>query len=320
MMRSHLPLHWLRTYETAARHRNFSAAAAELGLTPAAVSHQIRALEGELGFKLFERLARRVELTEIGQAYLPSVSKALDDLLVSTVSLFGGEREAQITVRAPITLTGSWLAPRLHRFYAAFPDIRIRILAGGWIEPGVATDVDIQFGTGNWPGFDVALLLKAQSIIIARRDAVMPRAGDKAMIEALIAKGVVHVMGSENRWVSFARKFGIDEDLIKVNVTTDNSVSAIDMTRAGFGPCLVQRYYAHPVFESGDLTAPLAEGVDIEEAQYVLTSRTAQKKKPAVMLFRKWLLDEAKAYMAGGDGVPPKANVRMLNDRATGSR
>lgn len=300
MMRSHLPLQWLRTYETAARHRNFSAAAAELGLTPAAVSHQIRSLEGELGFKLFERLARRVELTEIGQAYLPSVSKALDDLLISTVSLFGGEREAQITLRAPITLIGSWLAPRLHRFYAAFPDIRLRLLAGGWIGPGVATDVDIQFGTGNWPGFDVTLLLKAQSIIIARRDDVVPEASDKAMIEALIRKGVVHVMGSENRWVSFVRKFGVSEDLIKVNVTTDNSISAIDLTRAGFGPCLVQRYYARSVFESDDLTTPVAEGVDIEEAQYVLTSKSAQKKKPAIMLFRKWLLEEAKAYNAAG--------------------
>ncbi|MGE0007905.1 MAG: LysR family transcriptional regulator [Parvibaculaceae bacterium] len=299
MMRSHLPLQWLRTYETAARHRNFSAAAAELGLTPAAVSHQIRSLEGELGFKLFERLARRVELTEIGQAYLPSVSKALDDLLISTVSLFGGEREAQITVRAPITLTNSWLAPRLHRFYAAFPDIRVRILAGGWIGPGAATDLDIQFGTGNWPGFDVTLLLKAPSIMIARRDAVAPQTGDKALIEALVGKGVVHIMGSENRWVSFARKFGISEDLIKVNVTTDNSISAIDLTRAGFGPCLVQRYYARSVFESDDLTAPLAEGVEIEEAQYVLTSRSAQKKKPAVMILRKWLIEEAKACNGG---------------------
>ncbi|HLS19817.1 MAG TPA: LysR family transcriptional regulator, partial [Paracoccaceae bacterium] len=99
MMRSLLPLQWLRSFESAARHRSFSAAAAELGLTPAAISHQIRSLESELGFKLFERLARRVELTEIGQAYLPSVSTALDDLLVATVGLFGTEREVRITIR-----------------------------------------------------------------------------------------------------------------------------------------------------------------------------------------------------------------------------
>jgi len=296
MMRSLLPLQWLRAYETAARHRNFSAAATELGLTPAAVSHQIRSLEGELGFKLFERLARRVELTEIGHAYLPSVSKALDELLVSTVGLFGAEREAQITVRAPVTLTSAWLAPRLGRFYAAYPGIRVRILAGSWAGPGESTEVDIQFGSGDWPGFDSTLLLKAQSLVVARSDALVPSADDKACIEALIRHGVVHIMGCENRWIRLARKYGLPEDDIKVNVTTDNSISAIELTRAGFGPCLVQKYYAQPSFESGELVAPLTDGVDIEEGQYVLTPKSAQKKNPAVMLFRKWLLEEAKAF------------------------
>ncbi len=280
MMRSLLPLQWLRAYETAARHRNFSAAAAELGLTPAAVNHQIRSLEGELGFKLFERLARRVELTEIGHAYLPSVSKALDDLLVSTVGLFGAEHEAQITVRAPITLTGSWLAPRLGRFYAEYPGIRVRILAG------------------NWPGFESTLLLKAPSVVVARRDAVARFADDKACVEALVRNGVVHIMGCENRWINLARKYGLPEDDIRVNVTTDNSVSAIELTRSGFGPCLVQNYYAQSALESGELVTPLSEGLEIEEAQYVLTPRSGQKKNPAAMLFRKWLLDETRADSA----------------------
>jgi DNA-binding transcriptional LysR family regulator len=68
------------------------------------------------------------------------------------------------------------------------------------------------------------------------------------------------------------------------------------LTRAGFGPCLVQSYYAQPSLESGELVAPLTDGVDIEEGQYVLTPKSAQKKNPAVMLFRKWLLAEAQAY------------------------
>lgn len=296
MIRSLLPLQWLRAYETAARHRSFSAAADELGLTPAAVSHQIRSLEGELGFKLFERFARRVELTEIGYAYLPSVSKALDDLLVSTVGLFGAEREAQITVRAPIALISVWLAPRLERFYAAYPGIRVRILAGSWGGPGESTEVDIQFGTGNWPGFDATLLFKAQSVVVTRSDDVLSSTNDKARVKDLLRHGVVHIMGCENRWISLARKHGISEDLVKVNVTTDNSISAIELTRAGLGPCLIQSYYALPLVEKGDLIAPLDEGVDIEEALYVLTPISSQQKNPATLLFRKWLLEEAASY------------------------
>src|SRR5690625_1204289 len=300
MMRSLLPLQWLRSFESAARHRSFSAAAAELGLTPAAISHQIRSLESELGFKLFERLARRVELTEIGQAYLPSVSTALDDLLVATVGLFGTEREVRITIRAPVTLIGSWLAPRLPRFYASYPDIRVRILAAGWTEPGTAADLDIRFGNGNWPGFDVTPLLKSPSVVVAERTKTPQHDDEKALVEALLRGGVVHIMGCENRWVSLARKHGLDEGCMKVNVTTDNSISAIELTRAGFGPCLIQQYYAEPCLSQADLVTPLSQGLEIEEAQYVLTPHSAQKKNPAVMLFRKWLLDEAAEYERGG--------------------
>lgn len=294
-MRSRLPLQWLRTYEAAARHRNFSAAAGELALTPAAVSHQIRSLEAELGFKLFERKPRRVELTEIGLAYLPSVSKALDDLLISTIGLFGTDQDTQITLRAPVTLIGSWLAPRLPRFCAEFPNTRVRVVAGGWIEPGTATDIDIQFGNGDWPGFDATLLLKAKSVIVARRDSLTPEGNEKACIGSLISNGVVDIMGCENRWFSLARQYNIPDERISVNMTTDNSVSAIEMTRAGFGPCLVQSYYAQPAIESGELVTPFVGGVDIEEAQYVLIPKSAQLKKPEVLLFRKWLLDEASA-------------------------
>ncbi|HLS19598.1 MAG TPA: LysR substrate-binding domain-containing protein, partial [Paracoccaceae bacterium] len=142
-------------------------------------------------------------------------------------------------------------------------------------------------------------LLKSPSVVIAER-AKIPQHGDKkALVEALVRGGVVHIMGCENRWVSLARKHGLDESCLKVNVTTDNSISAIELTRAGFGPCLVQQYYAEPVLGPGDLIAPLEHGIEIEEAQYVLTPHSAQKKNPAVMLFRKWLLDEAAEYERG---------------------
>lgn len=287
------PLHWLRAYEAAARHASFSAAAQELNLTPAAVSHQIRSLERALGFRLFERLARRVELTEIGRAYLPSVRRAFDDLLVSTVGLFGAEQEAQLTVRAPVMLTSTWLAPRLAGFHRSYPNIRLRLLAGVWSEPSTTADVDIRFGDGDWPDFNVTLLLKDPSVVVARRDAVPPPGDERTRIEALMRGGVVHIMGCENRWVKLARQHDIPEAAIRVNMTADNSLFAIELTRAGLGPCLVQRTFAAAL--GGDLATPIADGVDIEEAHYVLTPRAAEKGNPTAMLFRKWLLDEAEA-------------------------
>jgi len=93
------PLNWLRSFEAAARHDSFAAAATELHLTAAAISYQVRSLEGELGFKLFERLPRGLRLTDMGRAYLPSLRKAFDDIAISTAGLFGGAREEKLTIR-----------------------------------------------------------------------------------------------------------------------------------------------------------------------------------------------------------------------------
>lgn len=91
---------WLRSFETAARHLNFTITAKELGLTQTAVSLHIRSLEAELGQKLFTRNARRLELTELGQSYSLTVRRALGDIALSTNSLFGPASRQTLTIRA----------------------------------------------------------------------------------------------------------------------------------------------------------------------------------------------------------------------------
>lgn len=93
------PLPGVQAFEAAARLGSFAAAASELHLSPAAVSQRIRSLETHLGVPLFERLARSVELTELGRAYLPAVRESLDDLAAATVGLFAPARREQLTVR-----------------------------------------------------------------------------------------------------------------------------------------------------------------------------------------------------------------------------
>ncbi|TIX68957.1 MAG: LysR family transcriptional regulator, partial [Mesorhizobium sp.] len=82
------PLDWLRSFEAAARLSNFTAAAAELGLTQAAVSQHIRALEQRLKTRLFVRLARGVALSPEGAAYLPHIQSAFATIANSTTELF----------------------------------------------------------------------------------------------------------------------------------------------------------------------------------------------------------------------------------------
>ena len=97
---------WLRSFAAAAQHLSFTEAAAELGLTQTAVSLHVRSLEAELGCALFTRAARRLTLTQTGQAYAYSLRQALGDMAFSTASLFGAGAEQMLTVRVPISSAG----------------------------------------------------------------------------------------------------------------------------------------------------------------------------------------------------------------------
>src|SRR5689334_17435096 len=118
------PLDWLRVFEACARRENFTAAGADLGITQATVSQQIRLLEERLGVRLFVRLRRGVALTTEGAAYLPHVQSALLSLSRSTAELFGGRGQRAIALRSPISFAALWLAPRLASFGIAFPGVR----------------------------------------------------------------------------------------------------------------------------------------------------------------------------------------------------
>jgi LysR family glycine cleavage system transcriptional activator len=114
-------LNALRAFEAAARHASFATAAEELGVTPAAVSHQVKALEAWLGAALFVRRAQGLGLTELGRSALPGFSAAFDALGRAVQDLRGSAPHAQVSIAALPAIAQLWLAPRLPKARAAFP-------------------------------------------------------------------------------------------------------------------------------------------------------------------------------------------------------
>src|SRR3989337_3069609 len=115
------PLNALRAFEAAARHLSFAKAAAELHVTPAAVSHQVKALEEQLGVKLFRRLNKAVLLTDAGQRALPGMREAFDRL-AETVERMRARRDGDtLTVRVAPSFRAQWLGPPPHRLPAPPP-------------------------------------------------------------------------------------------------------------------------------------------------------------------------------------------------------
>ena len=290
------PLTWLRAFEAAARSGSFTAAARELNLTQAAVSHQVRSLEKHLGFPLFERLARSLRLSDMGKAYLPSVRKAFDELSASTAGLFGPVGERAVTVRAPISFAVLWLAPRLGGFLQAFPDIDVRLFSALWADalPAEEADIDIRLGGGRWPGLQAELIMNEGALPVCSEAFAAANAPLKTPAD-LAGKPLIQIMGFEDLWMRFFRSAGLESGEAEHGIKVDTSLAALELAAAGSGCALVQRSFARHFAESGRLTVPVERELPLEESHYLVGPEGGGQPKPEALLFRDWLLEEARA-------------------------
>ena len=136
MKRPPPPIHLIRSFECAARHLSFTRAAEDLGYTQAAISTHIRALEHYVGRKLFIRRARSLVLTEIGEAFLPTLRQALDQIDRATDAVVTGSRTRSVVIACPVSLAENWLAGQLAAFNRDHPEVEVLIHATVWDSPG----------------------------------------------------------------------------------------------------------------------------------------------------------------------------------------
>lgn len=162
-MAERLPsLNALRAFEATARHLSLTRAASELHVTPAAISHQIKALEADLGVKLLRRSGREVRLTEAAQAGLAQLREAFDGLAQAARRMRAQAGGRLLTVSVTPSFAATWLVPRLDRFRAAHPEVDLRIHAShrvvDFARDGI--DVAIRYGSGDYPGLHAVPLFE----------------------------------------------------------------------------------------------------------------------------------------------------------------
>lgn len=158
---SQIPLSAIRVFEAAARLSSFTRAGQELGITQAAVSWQVKALEQRLGLPLFRRLTREVVLTPEGERLARAASEAMAALRVALQDL-GGEADSVLTITALPSLAIQWLAPRLGGFQIAHPDIAVRLdtsVSVADLRQG-EFDLALRGGKGQWPDLEVTPLFR----------------------------------------------------------------------------------------------------------------------------------------------------------------
>lgn len=289
----HLP--WLRSFEAAARLLNFTVAGEELGLTQAAMSQHVSALESALGVKLFHRRQRGVELTAEGAAYLPHVQTALAGLARSTADLFGERRGTEIAIVAPISFATLWLAPRLAGFRKANPAILLSITTAHIPAdyPADNGDFEIRFGTGSWPGRQ-AWRLTSERLTPVCAPALLPRkTRDWSQLPLLTVKGPREMWRD---WFARAKT-----EPSRPILSFDSFVAAHAAALAGAGVLLGSRPLIDPELQNRRLMR--LSPIELESPNgHFLAARSTLSLGPPHQKVLEWFLEEA-ARMRPVSGV-----------------
>ena len=263
MSRVRLPLRAISVFEAVVRLGSFKAAAAELHLTPSAVSHQIRALEEQLGVALFLREGRGVKLTPIAAGYAERIGGLLDRMRMATDELAAYGRQHAgtgiVRIMTPPSLATYWLIPRLPTFIDAHPGIDIRVFAVRSAD-GNTGDFDITIGYGD------AACGKGQALPLLE-DTFRPfcapsRLGVAGPLTArdLLSQPLIRSRDNDVSWEAWFAQRGITLEPWAVNhLQIDPSYVAIEAAVKGVGVILESSLLTAEHVVAGRLVAPVAE-------------------------------------------------------------
>lgn len=285
------PLLGLHAFEASARHLSFAAAAAELHLSPAAVSQRVRTLEAHLGVPLFIRRPRSLRLTESGEAYLPALREIFEDLSDATASIFGRPDRVGLTVRVQASYGATWLAPRLAGFHRDFPAIEVRVTSAIWSAslPPAQIDLEVRQGTGSWPGYRAVKLHDDDAV------AVCAPGHSARSVQELRSRPRVQILGFERLW---SYLFPATDELREPGqgtpaaMTVDTAISAIEVVASSDLWAIVPERFARAGVRSGRLTVVPESLVSMRQAHYLLRRDNADQVSSESLVFERWLRAE----------------------------
>src|SRR5262245_22078173 len=286
------PLNALKAFEAAARHESFTRAAEELCVTQGAVSHQVKALEAELGLKLFNREHQRLIITEGGRAYLAVVRDAFDRIADGTQRLLQRQSGGALTVSTSPNFAAKWLVHRLGRFGEAHPEIDLRVSASVHHVDFAREDIDlaIRHGDGTASGLHVRRLC-AEELFPVCSPKLLEGRNPLRKLSDLSRFPLLHVNDRQgwNQWLGFA---GVDDVDPSRGPVINQASLAIDAAVDGQGVALARTALAAWDLIGGRLIRPFDLAMPASYAYWIVCSETAAKL-PKIVAFSDWLLAEA---------------------------
>lgn len=286
----------LGAFEAAARHQNFAHAAEELHLTASAVSHHVRKLEGLLGVALFQRHARGVALTAEGRQLADAAGGALGDVDAVFTALRRARADhglERVRITTLHSFLNSWLLPRLPRFAAAHPGIRLSFDTGTALtrfdEGG--PDLGIRHGPGQWPGLTAQYLMPDALFPVAAPTLPgLSTVAGPAEIAALPLLSDLATQGWREWFVAAGRPGAEPAEMHTFSDTTD----ALEAAAQGMGAALAREVIVAPWLASGRLVR-LPGPTLTTRFSYFVVHPSHRRLAPAAAKFIEWVKREAKA-------------------------
>ncbi|MTV39032.1 transcriptional regulator GcvA [Duganella radicis] len=299
-----IPVHLnaLRAFEASARHQSFSAAAAELNVTPAAVGQLVRTLEDWLGAPLFHRAAggrARLIPTEAAERALPEIRAGFDRLVLGMERLKEGSMSGVLTVTISPAFAAKWLLPRIDRFQAACPDTDVRLdtnlKAVDFVSQRI--DIGVRYGLGSWPGL-IADKLMDEEVYPVCSPEMLHRKGRLTDPTDLEHETLIHDLSMDGHagfptwaaWIKKATGLNISGSRgMKIN----NSAAVLQAAVEGHGIALARSVMARDDLASGRLIRLFSEISFPSPLAYYVIYRAECAGLPRIRTFRDWLIQEA---------------------------
>lgn len=306
------PLNTLRVFDAVVRHLSFTKAAAELGMTQAAVSYQIKQLEERVGGPMFRRMTRSLALTDMGERLAPAVADAFARLNTAFAAL-REDSGGVLTVTAISTFTTNWLVPRIGRFQVAWPDIAVRLEISSRLIDFAREEFDVGIRGGpssraSWPGLSSDQLISVDLApmcspnLLRQAGGRIERPSDLLRLPLLGEYNAVQPQRDmEDDWLRWFRAAGEPVNALppfKAEFASQHMLGSAAI--AGQGVALLTPALFRPELTMGTLVRPLPARLEDVE-RYYLVCLESRRDIPKIRAFREWLLAEIAAENESSD-------------------
>ncbi|MGY9013390.1 MAG: LysR substrate-binding domain-containing protein [Rhodobacterales bacterium] len=281
----------LRALESFLRHGAVWKAADELNLTRSAVSHQLRLLERDLGFALFNRVGTRIELTTRGRSFANDVRKALSLISTSAARNAGQELSGQLCISCTPGFAATWLSTKIGKFRTDFPDIALSIVTPKLLEDVSNPDADvfIAFGGGAMKGVDVELLKEVEFTPLIS-PVLLNRLGAFQEPADVLRGDLLHLADQED-WQAWLLAADLPSDLANFGVIFADMNLVYGAAMNAQGLAMGDEFICRKAMETGQLVRLFELSIKSPKAYY-LAIPSEKTDFASVVAFRQWILDE----------------------------